>query len=361
MRVAIMGAGLSGLTCAIQLERHGVTPWIFETRSQVGDRFVNGEVFMSIFSRPTEDEMKYMSERHQIYLHPTANIKEFILSSSSERAVITGRLGFTNIRGRHSNSLENQLYRQLKTEVHFHSDFTYEQLAKEFTHVIVATGDSAYVQSISLFDEQRAYTLVGATVEGSFSPHGVRAWWDERIAPNGYGYLIPFSQNEANIVTAIPDREAQDKQRRSELRQRFFERVCSDLEQNLRVSDQFEITGYVSGLCRYPRIGNTFFTGNCFGSLMPMFGFGQFASMLTGIYAANDLLGLSSYEQTTQPLRHAFKNSLVLRRFFESLNQRELDFVVGKLNGFWGEKLLNSKLDVFKWASYALRLRHPGM
>ncbi len=34
MNVAIMGAGLSGLACAITLEKMGVTPTIFEKRSQ---------------------------------------------------------------------------------------------------------------------------------------------------------------------------------------------------------------------------------------------------------------------------------------------------------------------------------------
>jgi len=50
MNVAIMGAGLSGLDCAIGLERHGVHPIISEKRSQAGDRFINAELFASIFS-----------------------------------------------------------------------------------------------------------------------------------------------------------------------------------------------------------------------------------------------------------------------------------------------------------------------
>jgi flavin-dependent dehydrogenase len=49
MNIAIMGAGLSGLACAITLEKHGITPEIYESRSRVGDRFVNWEVLLSIF------------------------------------------------------------------------------------------------------------------------------------------------------------------------------------------------------------------------------------------------------------------------------------------------------------------------
>ncbi len=43
MKVIIIGAGLAGLSSAIILEKHGVTPTIFERRSTVDDRFVNGE------------------------------------------------------------------------------------------------------------------------------------------------------------------------------------------------------------------------------------------------------------------------------------------------------------------------------
>lgn len=71
-----MGAGLSGLACAITLERNGVTPTIFEKRSKVGDRFVNGEVLLSIFTRPVHDCIASLSEEYGICLKPTSNIQK---------------------------------------------------------------------------------------------------------------------------------------------------------------------------------------------------------------------------------------------------------------------------------------------
>ncbi len=38
MKVAIMGAGISGLSCAITLEKNGIEPVIFEKRSKARDR-----------------------------------------------------------------------------------------------------------------------------------------------------------------------------------------------------------------------------------------------------------------------------------------------------------------------------------
>jgi flavin-dependent dehydrogenase len=110
------------------------------------------------------------------------------------------------------------------------------------------------------------------------------------------------------------------------------------------------------GICKYPRIGNTFFVGNCFGSMMPFLGFGQFPSILSGIYAAQDLCGLGKYEQLTKHLRVSYRNSLVMRRSFEQLNNRKLDILVKSLNGYWGNLLFNTKLvDPLKIASFLLR------
>ena len=61
---------------------------------------------------------------------------------------------------------------------------------------------------------------------------------------------------------------------------------------------------------------------------MPFFGFGQFASLLTGIYAAYDLCGLGQYEELTQPLRQSYDRSLVLRRLVEKLDNPKLDLLV---------------------------------
>ena len=137
---------------------------------------------------------------------------------------------------------------------------------------------------------------------------------------------------------------------------RFYNRVCSDLGQSLKVTDQFHIRNYQIGLCKKPRIGNTFFTGNCFGATMPFLGFGQFESMLTGVYAAKDLCGLGDYETLTKPLRKSYHYSLTLRRTMEALDNAAYDFGVSHLNGYLGEKLFQPRRHhPLKLISYLLR------
>jgi len=356
MKVAIMGAGLSGLACAITLEKHGITPVIFEKRSQVGDRFVNGEALLSILTRPVRDCIYAMSEQFGIYLHPTGNIQKMIIHSPNQTAVIEGHLGFINLRGRDQDSFEAQLRRQVKSEIHFHSEKTYEDLLREYTHVVMATGDADYAKKTGNFREDLTVSIKGATIEGDFNRHGVRAWLDYDLAPYGYGYLLPISEREASLSLAIPDIPVNRDVNLQELWDKYLLRVTKDLKQSVRITDQFQITRYGMGICHSARVGNTFYVGNCFGSMMPFLGFGQYAAMLTGIYAAYDLCGLGVYEQLTKPLRQSYENALVLRRTMEQLSNDALDRIVHVLNGYAGVKLFHAKyIDPIKLFSYLLR------
>lgn len=355
MKVAIMGAGLSGLACAITLENHGIIPTIYEKRDQIGDRFVNGEALLSILSRPITDCIAYLSENHGIYLHPVAHMQKLIIQSKHEKAIMEGQLGFINIRGREQDSFETQLSTQLKTEVLFNSQATYEQLLQEYTHVIIATGDSAYAKKLHNFREDLTVTIRGATVEGEFDRYTAMTWLDHDFAPKGYGYLLPYSEKEANINITYPDYPENQVLHMDELWNKFYSRACLDLNQHLHITDQFQITNYGIGICQTPRIGNTFFTGNCFGSIMPILGFGQLTALLTGIYAAHDLCGLGNYEDLTKSLRQSYKNSLVLRKAVERQDNHDLDRIVKFLSGPWGNKLLTTKQNPLKVASYLLR------
>lgn len=356
MKVAIMGAGLSGLTCAIMLERHGISPTIFEHRTKVGDRFINGEAFLSLLTRPVNDAFQYFSDEFQLFLKPTSPIQSIIINSENEKAEIKEQLGFINIRGRHHLSLENQLAQQVKGEIVFNSTYSYEDLLEEYTHVILATGDASHAMKLKNFREDVSVTLKGATVEGSFDRFTVIVWLDTTLAPQGYAYLLPFSDTEANIVIAYPDLPEVKEEMIAEFWRRFFHRVCKELNQSMKITDQFQVKNYSIGICKSARIGNTFFTGSCFGSAMPFLGFGQFEAILTGIYAAYDLCGFGKYVEYTNPLKKGYDYSLTLRRGMENLSNEKFDFVVKHLNGYLGQKLFQpSDHNPLKMISYLIR------
>lgn len=343
-----MGAGLSGLSAAIILERYGISPVIFEKRSQVGDRFINAEAMLSLLTRPIIDPIRYFSEEFQLFLKPISPINPMIIHSENAQAIINEYVGYTNIRGRNKNSFEDQLAAQVTSKIRFNTEVSYEDLLEKFTHVIMATGDASYAIKLHNYREDLSVSLKGATVEGMFERSEVNVWLDNRLAPKGYAYLIPFSDTEANIVIAVPDNE-----KISDYWNRFYDLLQTDLNQSLKISDQFQIENYKIGISHAPRIGNTFFTGNCFGAIMPFLGFGQFESILTGIYAAYDICGLGKYDELTQPLRKSYDRSLTLRRGMEALSNQAFDFIVARMNGYLGKQFFKpSGHDPLKWISY---------
>ncbi|WP_026477604.1 NAD(P)/FAD-dependent oxidoreductase [Alkaliphilus transvaalensis] len=340
MKIAIMGGGLSGLACGFMLEKEGIKYDLFEAREGVDDRFRNGEIFLSILNTPIDDCISYFSEEFGIYLQPVGHIKELHIYSEKEKAIIKGSLGFNVARGRSEDSIVNQLKNQIKTPIHYHSKYTYEALLKEYTHVVIATGDGAYSEALGNYKTNLTVTLKGLIVEGEFDRYTSIAWLDNRFAPKGYGYLIPLSNTEANVVLAYPDYPENDDVDSNQLMRDFIEKVQLDLNQKLKEVDGFQVTKYMIGHCLKPRIGNTFFVGNCFGAIMPFLGFGQFSAIMTGIYAAYDLAGKGKYEDSIVNLKKSYENSLVLRKGMEKLDNKKFDLMVKGLNNELGDRLL---------------------
>jgi flavin-dependent dehydrogenase len=349
-----MGAGLSGLACAIILEQNGIKPVIFENRSQIGDRFVNCEIFLSALSKPINDPIHYFSEEYNIFLKPQNSIQKLIIHSPGQEAIVSGNLGYTNLRGRIKNSFEKQLEEQIKSRIYYKSKKTYEELLHEYTHVVLATGDAAYAEKITEYDIELTVKIRGANIKGYFKTNTVHAWFNNEFAPKGYSYLIPISPEEANIVIAYPEYPENQEVDTDKLWKKFEDEVSDVLTNSFKIYDQFEISKYTIGICKYPRIGNTFLVGNNFGSIMPFLGFGQFAAILTGIYAAIDICGKGKYQNLTKPLRESFHESLTLRRTMEKMSNANFDIFVKSLQGKLGQQIFLSRLNYLKMISKLL-------
>ncbi|MFW6035672.1 MAG: NAD(P)/FAD-dependent oxidoreductase [Halanaerobiales bacterium] len=353
-----MGAGLSGLSCAITLEQNGIEPFIFEKSSETGDRFVNCEILLSALSQPIKNSIRYFSENHNIDLKVQSNIKKLIIHSPNNTAVISGRLGHTNLRGRIKNSFEKQLQEQIKSKIKFNSKKTYEELLHEYSHVVLATGDAAYADKISNYDIELTVKLKGANIKGNFDINTVHAWLNNDLAPQGYCYLIPISNKKANIVIAYPEYPQNENTDSNKLWDRFMKEVAKTQDTahpSFKIYDQFEISKYIIGICKYPRIGNTFLVGNNFGSIMPFLGFGQVTALLTGIYAAQDISGEGDYNKLCQPLKTSFHDSLTLRKTMEKLSNDNFDIFIKSLKGRIGRSIFTGNINYLKAISKLLQ------
>lgn len=353
MRVAILGAGLSGLACALELQRQGLRPSVFEKRDQVGDRFVNGEVFLSAFSRPVGDEIRYLHDRFALDLRPLAPLETLVMHGPHATATLHGRFGWIVVRGRHPASIERQMAERLEGAIEFRTHRPYPDLLADFDKVVVATGDGALTPSALEFETSRSFAFAGATVEGNFPRTTVVAWFDPELAPGGQGFLIPLSEREATLVSILPEQPDGGEDAPAHFRQ-LVERAERDLGQRLRPGEPYASRGFRSGICARGSDDRSYAVGDCFGALMPLFAFGQFPALLTGIHAARAIVGLEDYESATRPLRGANAHSLVLRETFETLSGTTMDAAVRAMDSRFGERLFTTRVDWMRLLSYAL-------
>jgi flavin-dependent dehydrogenase len=143
---------------------------------------------------------------------------------------------------------------------------------------------------------------------------------------------------------------------------KFYNLACANLDQNFKITDNFEITKYMMGICDKPKIDNTYFVGNCFGTMSPGLGFGQYTSILSGIYSALDICKKGTYEQLSKPLFENYNHSIALRRFLENLTDDKIDSGVknldSKIMGDLVDKICSdsSSIDLLKLVTPIIKL-----
>ncbi|MFC7322566.1 NAD(P)-binding protein [Halobacillus campisalis] len=343
MNIAIMGAGLSGLACALTLEKYGYEADIFERRGMVGDRFVIAEAMFSMFHTPYDDAIKFLSETHDIHLKPSSNIQKIYVHSEKETSYVEGHLGFVNMRGKHSESFEKQMAVQLKGNIKFNQEVTYDEISKEYTHVVMSTGDALDTKKLQTYDTAFKASFKGAVVKGDFNQTEAHSFFNYEYAPKGMGYILSHSDREASIVLVYPQYSENKDLDKEQLWQKFLADCTKRLDQEFTLVNEYSLEDYRIGKTETPRIGNTFFVGNCWGSITPVFGFGQFESILTGIYAAHDIVGIGNYEKLVQPLYQSYHDSLTLRRMMEKFDNKQLDRITKALDNKLVEELITNK------------------
>ncbi|WAG58928.1 hypothetical protein [Clostridium estertheticum] len=97
-------------------------------------------------------------------------------------------------------------------------------------------------------------TIKGATVQGNFVTSNPHVWFNYEILPKGCGWLIPFSEKEANLVIAYPDYPENIRLDLNDIWEKFNDLACKSLDQNLKITDNFEVTRYMMGVCNKARI-----------------------------------------------------------------------------------------------------------
>ncbi len=349
--VAIMGAGLAGLSCAHYLERHGIEPTIFESRPSIGHRFVNMEAIISAWHRPLKNPLHYLSREYNISFAPGAIVHTIALSSPSHTAVLRGDLGYTNMRGNDERSFERQLGRMVHTKIKFNSKETWGELSRRFDHVVVATGTHFIPDEMGIWSTDVEVYLKGALLHGDFNPGIIKMWLDTNLARQGYVYFAALDQREGYLCAAISPASENEVDT-------FWERAVEHIKVKPKKGSHFRLNALKIGQPKFRKVDNIYLTGNAGGFIEPALGFGQIPSIMSGLMAAQSIVTGQDYEKLTRWQKRQYHDYLNLRHYLNSLDNKGFDRLTNVLkNGFSGKVLEISTMNPVKILSSAIQVR----
>lgn len=342
MKVAIIGAGLAGLSCAIELQKHGINPDIFEKNGFIGEMHPHVTALLNIMSRPANDPLACFEKKLDIGITPLNKLHKITHISLNKRTTIKGDLGYLFVRGREKNTIKNQLYSKLKKpKIRFNEFVNYEDLCRKYDYVVIATGNTNFTEELGCSYRLVTTYLRGAIVLGSFDPQELIVWINKDYTKDGYAYLTPFSDKKASLVLIVTD--VNDKQINN-----YWNRFL--LTENIKhtIVEEFKLkhsTGYI-----YPNsVGNIYFAGSSGGGIEPFLGFGQVNAITSGVLLARSIATGKSYEKQLKKIDEDTRNLHQFRKAFNRASNDDYDKIVTAV-GFPGLKQLiyDSDINVIK-------------
>jgi flavin-dependent dehydrogenase len=340
LRVAIIGAGPSGLACALELQRLGIKPVIFERYHRIGLPVERVDILMHLAWRPVKDQLAYLTRCCHLPVTSLGPLRTIVMHSHSHRSVIQARcLGYFVHRGRSPLSLENQLAARLTVPFILQTIADPLALAREFDWVVAATGDSKPARQLGLWQEFSNVAIRGATVLGQFDPHTSHMFWDTRYAGHGYGLLTPFDRGRACMLLAVGDIQSREMDD-------YWELFLESEKLHYPIVETHDQEFHCGRATRH-QLGNILLVGNSGGFVSSLLGLGLFSGMISGVLAARAIAGKGDYERLIAPLIRRINELNELRFRLDRLDNHDLDRLVWAL-GMPGIKHLvyHSGLDV---------------
>jgi flavin-dependent dehydrogenase len=346
-RIAIIGAGISGLACALELERHGITPAIFEQRSRPGELFSHVAGTLQLMSRPIQDQVAFLHNHLHLPVKPLAPLRRIIMHTPNTTRSITGHLGYFFLRGQDEGSTESQLYSLLKTPVFYNHYADWRILAHHYDYVVVGDGIQQVPRILGCWQDILKTWVRGAVVLGNFDPNTLIMWINTRYCRSAYAYLTPFDSRRASLVLIVSESNGDEIEEKWRL---FWEVEGLDYQ----IVESFSIQ-HISGYCYPPQVGNVILVGNAGGFMEPFLGFGLMAALRSGIYAGRALARGESYTNLTYDLRQQIIHALALRRVLNGMTNADYDRLVNLLTAPGIRQLIyNTNIDVLKYTTVLL-------
>lgn len=320
MKVAIIGAGISGLSCAIELERHRIKPVIFEKRAHVGEAFYYSIIWPRIINRPITDPLKYLKKKYGLELTPHNNIRKIVMNSPKVRTAQRGGLGYIFRRGFPDSALEKQLLNYIDSPVTFDSYIEAEDIKNEFDYVIVADANNTTAKRLGVWTDTFNAQVRIATILGCFNPTQITMWMDTRYSKNGFCYLVPTSEKEASLVQIVNGITSYELDY-------YWKEFLFIEDMQYYISGTAE-TEHDCGFVQPRQVDNILFVGNSAGFTDDLIGCGGLNAIESGMLAAKALVYGKDYNTLSMPIAKDIERLHEFRKTMNTIDNRESDYMV---------------------------------
>ncbi len=282
--VKILGAGLSGLTAAINLASAGRNVRVFEKRKRVGEQIYPN--FQGLIkTEPANSAREYFA---LLGLHPEKGFGKFELSkvrflTRSRSILLSAKKKYTFVQRGSGSSLERALFSQamsLGVKFEFNSKGATERNVQ-----IVASGPKrADVAAFGAVYERNALD------DGEFL-----MMFDDRYSPRGwYLYALPHLDGGMEIVNCAPQPNV------PLVKKLFFRAIRERHELRDLVSGQKPVATFGGfGNVELPSsatVGGRLYVGEAAGFQDPFRGFGMSYALESGHLAADSIIHGSDYD-----------------------------------------------------------------
>ncbi len=359
--IKIAGAGLAGLTCAINLAKAGQKVEIYEKCPQVGGHYPeNPQLLPNWFCQ--QDVVEEI-EGCNIRIGQLRKIEEAEIYIDHRQVIIKGNrvpVGYVVLRGG-DNSFENHLLKQAEE---LGVDIK-RGVAVDFQKILEEKDDLNQISDEARENNKKVDVIAtgiskpithgyGQAFKGSFEANKVKVFLKKDFSPSiGYGYFFPHNSNVATIKISrkIGEEQVDLERALEDMKKKYFKKSLKENNflYDFRTKRSFGIPGSAVK-------NNMLLVGEAAGFQDELFRFGMRYAIISGFLAARSIIeGLDYDFLWKERFLGEFQKLTKTRKIFEDLKKekfrrlpRKLEYVeMDKFKKLWPSIKYNVLLNFY--------------